>query len=141
MSEFNEVFNEVVAELIHDEGYRGNPYKDNLGFDTIGIGTKLPLTFEESELIARHRLKLMVKELQLKKPLVLELPLDAKLILLNMAYQLGVPKLMMFKNMWKALEEKDFKQASIEMKDSLWNKQTPSRSNKLASIMKDVYYA
>ena len=138
---YQEALNKLIDELVLDEGFDGMPYKDHLGYLTIGIGTKLPLTEEEAKLIANHRLHQVVKELQHSKAFVDRLPLDAKLILLNMAYQLGVPRLLGFKKMWRALEDEDFKTAADEMRDSLWNKQTPNRSNKLASIMSEVQYA
>ena len=138
---YQEALQEVVNEIKLDEGFVGVEYKDHLGFPTIGYGTKLPLTEEEAELLLKHRLGKMVRELLRHKPIVEELPIDAKLIILNMAYQLGVPRLLGFKRMWAALERKDFIEAAKEMRDSLWNKQTPSRSNKLASIMSEVQFA
>ena len=138
---YQEALQEVVNDIKIDEGFVGTEYKDHLGFPTIGYGTKLPLTEEEAELLLRHRLHKMVKELLRHKPFVEELPLDAKLIILNMAYQLGVPRLLGFRKMWSALESKDFEEAAKEMRDSLWNRQTPNRSNKLASIMEEVYLA
>ena len=138
---YQEALQEVVNDIKLDEGFIGTEYKDHLGFPTIGYGTKLPLTEEEAELLLRHRLHKMVKELQYKKAFIDTLPLDAKLILLNMAYQLGVPRLLGFKKMWLALENRDFKTAADEMRDSLWNRQTPNRSNKLASIMNEVQFA
>ena len=138
---YQEALQEVVNEIKEDEGFVGEQYQDHLGFDTIGYGTKLPLTKEEAELLLRHRLHRMVKELQGHKPFVDNLPLDAKLILLNMSYQLGVPRLLGFKKMWLALESNNFEEAAKEMRDSLWNRQTPNRSNKLASLMHEVYFA
>lgn len=138
---YQEALKEVVEEIKVDEGFVGNEYKDHLGFPTIGYGTKLPLTEEEAELLLRHRLHKMVIELQRNKPFVDDLPFDARIILLNMAYQLGVPRLLGFKRMWSALEDGDFEEAAIEMRDSLWNRQTPNRSNKLAYIMQQTKYA
>lgn len=138
---YQEALKEVVTEIKLDEGFEEMPYEDHLGFPTIGYGTKLPLTEEEAELLLRHRLHKMVKELQRNKSFIDKLPLDAKLILLNMAYQLGVPRLLGFKKMWRALEDEDFEEAAKEMRDSLWNRQTPNRSNKLASIMSEVKFA
>ena len=132
---------EVYTEIAEDEGFRGNEYKDHLGYPTIGYGTKLPLTEEEAGILLQHRLRRMVKELTLNKPIIEKIPDQALLVLLNMAYQLGVPRLLKFKKMWEAIETGDYKTASAEMVDSLWNQQTPNRSNKLASIMSDVRYA
>ena len=40
-----------------------------------------------------------------------------------------------FKNMIKALQNRDYKQASIEMLDSRWAKQTPNRAKELSDAM------
>ena len=130
----------IYSEIKEDEGFKGNEYKDHLGYPTIGYGTKLPLSEEEAGILLQHRLRQMIKELSTHKPIIEKLPEKAVSILFNMAYQLGVPRLLKFRKMWLALEEGDFKQASEEMKDSLWNQQTPNRSNYLASIMQDIVY-
>ena len=131
---------EIYTEIAEAEGFRGNEYKDHLGYPTIGYGTKLPLTEEEAGILLQHRLRRMIKELTQHKPMIDSLPDKAQVIVINMAYQLGVPRLLKFKKMWQALEHGDFKEASKEMKDSLWNQQTPNRSNRLASIMSDITY-
>jgi len=120
-----------------DAGFKsgGYPYKDHLGYDTIGYGTKLPLSEEECSLLLKHRLDIVNKELVSKKHIVQSLPADKQRVLLEMAYQLGVPTLMKFKKMWKALELGAFKEAAKEMLDSKWHKQTPSRAERLAHIM------
>ena len=38
--------------------------------------------------------------------------------------------------MWAALQIKDFGEASFQMMDSRWAKQTPSRAESLAKIMR-----
>lgn len=137
---YENVFDEIVEGIKKHEGFRGYQYRDHLGFETVGYGTKMPLTEEEAELLLRHRLEKMVQELQLAKPFVDSLPLTAKKIILDMTYQLGVPRLLGFRKMWAALERGDFKNAAVEMRDSAWNQQTPARSNTLASIMETVSY-
>jgi lysozyme len=38
------------------EGFEGWSYDDGVGFETIGYGTRLPITEVEAELLLRHRL-------------------------------------------------------------------------------------
>jgi hypothetical protein len=38
--------------------------------------------------------------------------------------------------MWKALDREDYGEASFQMMDSLWAKQTPNRAKKLAEKMR-----
>jgi len=116
------------------EGFRGMPYKDHLGFDTIGYGTKLPLSEKESELILKHRLDLFTREVD-EKLNYLDMPPDKWDILYEMAYQMGVSGLLKFKNMIRSLKEEDYKTAAKEMLNSRWAKQTPNRASELAIKM------
>jgi lysozyme len=68
-----------------------------------------------------------------------EMPEECKDILTNMAYQMGGKGLNKFKNMKKALKEKDYKKAAEEMRDSKWaKKQTHKRAERLAKRMEKV---
>ena len=129
------MIDELVIELKENEGFSPTPYKDTEGFDTIGYGTKLPLSKLEATVLLRMRLVDKIKHLEKVKPLVNQLPLEVQSILANMAYQMGVSGLLGFKKMWKHLENHDFKEASKEGLDSLWNKQTPHRAKRLMDRM------
>ena len=120
------------------EGFMGYQYDDHLGHPTIGYGTLLPLTEEEGTLLLRYRLRKMKLELLKKKEFVLLLPEEAQGVLYEMAYQLGVPGLLRFKKMWKALTFSNYEMAAVEMLDSKWATQTPERAKRLADIMRTV---
>jgi len=121
-----------IDEIKKNEGFSGMPYDDSLGYATIGYGTKLPLSEYESELILKHRYDQKIKELVRKKPVVEELPHNAKDALFEMAYQMGVNGVLKFQKMWEALEKRNFSAAYKEALDSKWAKQTPSRAEKVA---------
>ena len=59
-------------------------------------------------------------------------------VVVDMAFNLGLPKLMAFQNFQAALRENDYVKASFEMLDSLWAKQLPNRSKRLAKQMRDA---
>ena len=124
----------LIESIKEHEGFRGYAYKDSLGYDTIGYGTKLPLTKEEAELILKHRLNAFTKEVN-EKLEWLDIPPDKMEILYEMAYQMGVSGLLKFRNMLSALNEKDYKTAAKEMLDSRWARQTPNRASELAARM------
>jgi len=130
--------NELISKIKLDEGFKGTVYKDSRGFPTIGYGTLLPITEIEAELLLEYRLDLIVQELINNKPIVVELPDEAQNILYNMAYNMGVPTLLKFKKMWRALEEEDFKTASAEMEDSRWYHQVGDRAKELVQRMYNV---
>ena len=125
----------VVIDLKEHEGFRGEVYQDTLGYDTVGYGTKMPLSQREATVILRMRLIDMVKKLDDLQPIFKTLPVTAQEILANMAYQMGVIGLLQFRKTWLYLEDHNFKDASIEMLDSLWATQTPNRAKELSEKM------
>ena len=52
-----------------------------------------------------------------------------------MVFQLGIGNVSKFKKMWLALDSEDYVEASKQMLDSKWHKQTKSRCESLASMM------
>jgi len=127
---------ELIENVKESEGFRGMPYADTLGFATIGYGTKLPLSKEESQVILEMRLKEKIKELEKKEPFVNKLTLNAQSVISEMSYQMGVNGVLKFKKMWKHLKNFDYVSASEEMLDSKWAIQTPNRAKKLSNLMK-----
>jgi len=128
--------NNAIENIKTEEGFKGTVYKDTKGFDTLGYGTKMPITEDEAELILIHRFRIMQKELDI----ALKNKVETRVlnILDEMAYQLGVPKLLTFKKMIKALENKDYLEASKEMIDSEWHKETPARCERLSERVKKI---
>ena len=122
---------ELLNSIKKHEGFRGYCYEDSLGIPTIAYGIKLPLTKEEGELLLKNRLNKMIQELETKRPSIKNFPEPIREVLYEMAYQMGVEGLLKFKKMLKALEEQDYKKASLEGLDSRWAKQTPNRAKKL----------
>jgi len=124
----------LIEDIKLEEGYSGTIYRCTEGFDTIGYGSRLPITKEEAELLLEYRLKAM--KAQLTSYLYdLDIKQEAWDILFNMSYQIGVKGVLNFKNMIKALKNNDYKEASIQMLDSLWAKQTPNRAKRLSDRM------
>ena len=126
----------LVERIKEHEGFVGYAYKDSEGFDTIGFGTKLPLSEEESAYLLEMRLRSKIKELEAREPFINKLPLDKQEIIAEMCYQLGVGGVLKFKKMWRALKEFDYETASKEMIDSRWYVQTPNRANHLSEMMR-----
>lgn len=124
----------LIEDLKQEEGFEGVVYKCSEGFDTIGYGSRMPITKEEAELLLEYRLKGM--KAQLTGYLYdIDIKDEAWDILFNMSYQMGVKGVLNFKNMIKALKDNDYKEASIQMLDSLWAKQTPNRAKRLSDRM------
>ena len=49
---------------------------------------------------------------------------------------MGVGGVGKFKKMWEALKNKDYGEASFQMMDSRWAKQTPNRAESLSKVMR-----
>lgn len=62
----------------------------------------------------------------------------ARNIVVEMVYQMGAYGVSKFKGMLKALQDEDYKQASVEMLDSKWAKQTPNRAKRMAERMANI---
>jgi lysozyme len=62
----------------------------------------------------------------------------ARNIVVEMVYQMGAYGVSKFKGMLKALQDEDYKQASVEMLDSRWAKQTPNRAKRMAERMANI---
>ena len=127
----------LIEDIKQEEGFSGTVYKCTEGFDTVGYGSRMPITKEEAELLLEHRLKAM--KAQLTSYLYdLDIKQEAWDILFNLAYQLGVNGVLKFKKMIEALRVKNYKEASKQGLDSLWAKQTPQRANRLMKRMSEL---
>ena len=141
------------------EGYRDMAYDDTLGVSSIGYGSNLTsphiqrylqdLGYSVSDLTNRRlEIKEEDAEILLKRGMSQALKdakefvnnwdqLDpiAKVILVDMSYNLGLTSLNKFKNFKAGLEALDYDTASKEMVDSSWYRQVGRRSKRLVAMM------
>ncbi len=136
----------IIQLLTFEEGFRSEPYLCSMGYPTIGIGKRIgpkggslanynfscPLPVAQMWL--QEEVDKLLVELD-KKSWFSELDCDRQTIIISMAYQLGLHGLFQFKKMIAALEEKDFKTASMEALVSRWALQTPVRAERHAEIL------
>ena len=128
-----------LDQIILHEGLELTPYKCTAGYLTIGVGRNLDdrgITEDEARFLCKNDIKIVERELGGKFPFITGLG-DARIrVLLDMAFNLGVPRLCAFQNMWRALEERDFEEAAKEMLDSRWASQVGQRAERLATAMR-----
>ena len=62
----------------------------------------------------------------------------AKGVIVNMCYQLGLSGFSKFKKTIYLLETEQYEDASVEMLDSLWAKQTPNRAKELSETLRSI---
>ena len=137
---------DLKARIKKHEGFRDVMYKDSLGFATIGYGHLILPTdnYVDGKQYSKEDLdKVFDKDFQNaldnanKLMSGYDLVDQAKEVICEMVFQLGIGGVSKFKNMWKALEEEDYYTASQEMLDSRWARQTPKRAEDLSNIMKE----
>ncbi|QDP50676.1 MAG: putative endolysin [Prokaryotic dsDNA virus sp.] len=124
-----------------NEGYVGIVYKDSLGIDTIGYGfaiKDLELDRDICDLILERKIQELEDRVKLKFGWYPFMPKVIQDVVMEMCYQLGVTGFSKFVKTITYLKDKDFKNASIEMLDSKWAKQTPNRAKKMSKIVGSV---
>ena len=129
----------VAEQLLVDEGLRLKPYRCTAGKLTIGVGRNL----EDKGISAAEALGLLDndidefwKELTSLLPWVLTAPEAVQEVLLNMAFNLGVPGLLKFKETLRLLQSGDYRRAAAAMLDSKWAKQVGLRAERLSHRVK-----
>jgi lysozyme len=147
----------LVERTKKHEGYRREPYKDTVGKWTVGYGRNLednPLTVDEVlELFDRTEFKnmgvadtffekLLLRDIELHKEELEEnlamFPMcdqDEQTVLIDMAFNVGVPTLLHFQGMLHAIDNDDRVQAAIELLDSRYAEQVKTRAVDNAKLL------
>jgi lysozyme len=135
----------IKDRIKRHEGYRDTVYTDSLGYNTIGYGhlivedgflpgiqySKLELerVFEKDFAIAVQGANKLVSEYDLDN--------DAFGVVIEMCFQLGLPRVSKFKFFLAALKMQDYQKAAEEMLLSKWHEQTSVRCEELTNIMRN----
>ncbi len=130
----------LEAQLKQDEGLSLTCYKDSLGNWTIGYGHLLsrecaPITAQFADLLLQADIEALCKQL-LKVEWWLQLDQVRQEVIANMAFNMGLNGLLLFKHMIAAIRIKDYRTAAEEMGKSLWAKQVGKRAARLRDEMK-----
>jgi len=146
---------EIIQILNFEEGYKEKPYLDTLGYPTVAGGIKIGpqgaslanYTFTVPRAVGdiwkQIILQGMVAEMKTYPAIVAAMAQcnPARIdILESMAYQMGVPKLALFKKALIFISNGDFISGANEMLNSAWARQTPSRARRHADVMRNGTY-
>ena len=136
--ETNLLRNETERILVHEEGYRAKPYRCTSGALTIGIGYNLDagMPFDEALLLMRHRVDGIRRALLERYEWFPKLNEARQAALVSMAYQMGTAGLFSFRRTLASIGSGNYEQASREMLDSKWARQTPARAQRTAYMMR-----
>ena len=134
-----------------DEGCVNSVYLDHLNLKTVGIGHLLtewdeeydkpvgtPVSEERVNELFHKDVQVTIEECEQLFGNFQDLPEEVQQILANMMFNLGRPRLSKFRRLCKAVAERDWQEAAVQMEDSKWHKQVPNRANRLVSRMKAV---
>ena len=142
---------QLREELKIDEGVKYEVYLDHLGLPTCGIGHLIKNTDPEHGLpigaeipeervneLFEEDLKITVDECKLIYNDFDDLPEEVQHIIANMMFNMGRPRLSRFHKMKQAVDNRDWQEASVQMKDSRWYKQVTNRAERLCERMRNV---
>jgi len=123
------------------EGFRSKVYQCTEGYDTIGYGfaiKDLELDEDVAELILMKKIQKLLERILVAFKWFKSAPEEVKFVVTNMCYQLGIRGFSKFKKTIYLLETEQYEEASVEMLDSLWAKQTPNRAKELSETLRGI---
>ena len=131
-------------QLKIDEGVKYEIYKDHLGYPTFGIGHLITendpehgkpdgtkISEDRVNEIFETDVAKFVSEAKILFPDLDELPDVAQQVIVNMAFNMGRPRLSKFKNFIAGVNDRDWTRAAEEMMDSRWATQVGDRAIRL----------
>ena len=129
---------ELEALLMRHEGLRLKPYRDTVGKLTIGVGRNLSdVGITRDEALALLRTDIARAEAALDAALPWRAALDPVRgrVLVDMAFNLGVPGLLGFGDVLAAVRAGAWTEAADAMLRSRWARQVGRRAQELAVMM------
>ena len=140
---------QLRKELEVDEGVKYEIYNDHLGYPTFGIGhlvrdsdpeagAALGTPVSEDRVIEAFNadVETVLNDCTILYDDFDDLPEEAQLIIANMMFNLGRPRLSKFKGMKAGVDSRDWNKAADEMIDSAWYRQVPNRAERLVKRMR-----
>jgi lysozyme len=140
----------LIDMLIRHEGLRLKVYDDAngsplipgytlKGHATIGVGRNVEhvgITKEEALDLLMNDIRRCEKEAVAAFPWYIDLDSTRKDVIISMVFNLGLTRLMGFRKMIKAMEDKNYEEAADQMLDSVWAEQVGKRAEELSRMMR-----
>ena len=140
---------QLRKELEVDEGVKYEIYNDHLGYPTFGIGHLVidtdpeygeevgtPVSEDRVAEAFDKDVRTVISDCERLYPDFDELPEECQLIIANMMFNMGRPRLKKFKGMKRGVDSRDWNAAADEMIDSAWYRQVPNRAGRLVKRMR-----
>ncbi len=128
----------LFTQLRLHEGVEHKPYKCTAGYLTIGVGRNIEergLSDDEIDYILNNDVNIATDELVASFDWYADLDPIRQRVVIDMVFNLGMPRFKQFKNMIAAIEAGDWMEASNQMMDSRWAEQVGLRASRLAEMM------
>ena len=142
---------QLREEIAEDEVCKFEIYLDHLGLPTFGIGALIkdgdpecgqPVGTPVDEERVRQRFSLdiavTIEDCKVLYDDFDYLPEEAQLVIANMMFNMGRPRLSKFKGMKAGIDARDWNKAADEMVDSRWHDQVPNRAKRLVKRIRDL---
>ena len=133
-------FEAKLNQIKIEEGFRSEPYRDQLGTLTVGYGTNLDqgITEKEGDFLLRERFFGDLGSFVALWPPYVEQPIEVRVQLADMTYQLGPVGVSRFGATLRALEMCDYETAAQHVLASLWAEQTSARADSTVAVFRRV---
>jgi lysozyme len=128
----------LAAQLRLHEGVEHKPYKCTAGYLTIGVGRNIEergLSDDEIDYILNNDVNIATDELVDTFDWYADLSDVRQRVVVDMVFNLGMPRFKQFQNMISAIEAGDWSEAAAQMMDSRWAKQVGARAERLRDMM------
>ena len=137
--------NKLVKQLRRHEGVRTHAYKCSANMITVGVGRNidenggLGLSDDEIDYLLENDIKRCQQEL-IGLSWFTDLDSVRQDALVNLCFNLGMTRLMGFKNALAAMAVGDYPKAADEFYDSRWAKQVGSRADEVCEMIRTGRY-
>ena len=129
----------LVEQLRFHEGVEHKVYKDHLGIETIGVGRNLVdrgLSDDEINVLLANDINICENELNTKMPWWKDLDEIRRRCLIDLVFNLGMPRFSQFVKTIEHIKNGAWEQASEELLDSNYAKQVPNRAKRIATMLR-----
>ena len=141
----------LADDLKADEGCVNEIYICPAGHPTFGIGHMITKKDPEpgepvGTAVSNERVQeafetditITLEDCEKLYPDFADLPEEVQLIIANMLFNMGLPRLSKFRGMKAAVDDRDWERAADEMVESLWYNQVTARADRLVERMRNV---
>lgn len=128
----------LAQQLLRDEGIRLRPYRDTVGKWTLGVGRNIEdvgISNTEAMFLLDNDIDRAVRGCVSAFPWFVELDPVRQRAVVNLAFNMGIPKLKTFYTTLKCMAEVRYKSAAAALLQSLYAAQVGPRAQRVAKML------